>query len=306
MTGLAFALVVTSAFCHAAWNYVGKKSEPSLAYFTLASIFASLVLLPFALYEATLVWEIILDYWPYVAVTGLFQAIYFLGLTFAYRSAELSIVYPIARALPVGLVPIWLTIFDSKHYSVSQYLGVIAIIVGSLVIPHTCLKRIAKTTLLNKGSFYALVAALATTGYTLVDQHVLSSISKQTVHYERWQYESWQISLSYMFLLTISSVLFVLILSVIAPQERRRWPVAITTQSRSALSTALIMTLTYSLVLIAMNFAENVGYIVALRQLSIPIGVLLGVILLGERFGSTQKYALITIMAGIYTVLFVA
>lgn len=300
MSALAFALVITSAFCHAAWNYVGKKSEPSLAFFTLASIFASLILLPYAVLESHLVWDIFSAYWPYVAATGFFQAFYFLGLTFAYRSEDLSIVYPIARALPVGLVPVWLAIFDSKHYSLSQYLGVIAIILGSLVIPHASLKRISMSALLNKGSFYALVAALATTGYTLIDQHVLSSVSMQAA-----DYESWQISLSYMFLLSASSVVFVLMLSMIAPVERQHWRTALQAQTRSAFSTAIIMTLTYSLVLIAMNFADNVGYIVALRQLSIPIGVLLGVFLLGERFAITQKFALATIMVGIYTVLFI-
>ena len=43
------------------------------------------------------------------------------------------------------------------------------------------------------------------------------------------------------------------------------------------------MMLGYSLVLIAMSFVKNVSYVVAFRQLSIPIGVILGAVILKER-----------------------
>jgi len=40
--------------------------------------------------------------------------------------------------------------------------------------------------------------------------------------------------------------------------------------------------LAYTLVLISMAFVAEVSYVVAFRQLSIPLGTLLGVVLLGE------------------------
>ena len=39
---------------------------------------------------------------------------------------------------------------------------------------------------------------------------------------------------------------------------------------------------TYALVLISMAFVKNVSYVVAFRQLSIPIGVTLGILILRE------------------------
>ena len=40
--------------------------------------------------------------------------------------------------------------------------------------------------------------------------------------------------------------------------------------------------LTYSLVLISMAFVSNVSYVVAFRQISIPLGVMLSVLILQE------------------------
>jgi hypothetical protein len=40
--------------------------------------------------------------------------------------------------------------------------------------------------------------------------------------------------------------------------------------------------LAYSLVLIAMSFAKNISYVVAFRQLGIPIGAILGMVILKE------------------------
>ncbi|WP_134114003.1 hypothetical protein [Oceanimonas baumannii] len=59
--------------------------------------------------------------------------------------------------------------------------------------------------------------------------------------------------------------------------------------------TGIMMGLTYSLVLWAFALASQVSYVVALRQLSIPLGVLLGVWWLGEshRGGKLPGVALI-------------
>ncbi len=38
----------------------------------------------------------------------------------------------------------------------------------------------------------------------------------------------------------------------------------------------------YSLVLVSVTFVKNVSYVLAFRQLSIPIGVILGMVLLKE------------------------
>ena len=57
--------------------------------------------------------------------------------------------------------------------------------------------------------------------------------------------------------------------------------------------------LTYTLVLISMAWAKNVSYVVGFRQLSIPIGVIMGVVLLGEPLYRPKALGVLIIMVGL-------
>ena len=101
MTGLALGLVLASAFIHASWNYLLKKSGGGAGLIT-ASCAVSLVL--YAPLVAGLLWfqggyafEPI--HLALMAGSGAVHMAYFLLLDRAYRSGgDLSIVYPLARA----------------------------------------------------------------------------------------------------------------------------------------------------------------------------------------------------------------
>jgi drug/metabolite transporter (DMT)-like permease len=101
VTGLALALVLASAFIHASWNYLLKKSGGGAGLIT-ASCAVSLVL--YAPLVAGLLWfqggyafEPI--HLALMAGSGGVHMAYFLLLDRAYRSGgDLSIVYPLARA----------------------------------------------------------------------------------------------------------------------------------------------------------------------------------------------------------------
>ena len=58
-----------------------------------------------------------------------------------------------------------------------------------------------------------------------------------------------------------------------------------------------MIALTYGIVLAAMTHAKNVSYIVAFRQLSLPIGVFLGLVILKEQ-GSLLRFASVLLMVG--------
>ncbi|GLQ30704.1 DMT family transporter [Litoribrevibacter albus] len=297
MTWLPFLLVVVSAFCHAAWNFIGKKSVPYMSFFTVVSSFAALMLLPFALYYHQISTTIVTDHFGMLVLTGCFQAFYLFGLSQGYRGYELSVVYPLARALPVALVPIAVSVFSHKHYNLIQYVGVFLIIIGCLLIPFKG-KDVFWSSLKSPGVFFAMVAALATTGYSYVDQTVLTGLSQSLP-----DHQGWQRSLVYMFWLSLSSAIWCLGFSFISRSSAEQWRSTVTQQMLSTASTAFVMTLTYSLVLIAMNYTEHVGQVVALRQVSIPIGVAMGVWLLNEEFNRLKLLGLVSLMVGIYLVL---
>ena len=58
--------------------------------------------------------------------------------------------------------------------------------------------------------------------------------------------------------------------------------VVLKTYKKSAAITGIGIFLTYTIVLVSMNYVSNVSYVAALRQLSIPIGALMGIVLLKE------------------------
>ncbi|MHC4202768.1 MAG: drug/metabolite transporter, partial [Planctomycetota bacterium] len=57
--------------------------------------------------------------------------------------------------------------------------------------------------------------------------------------------------------------------------------------------------LTYGLVLVAMSFVTNASYVVALRQLSIPVGAMLGVMILKEPRYAAKFVGIAVIVAGL-------
>jgi uncharacterized membrane protein len=62
------------------------------------------------------------------------------------------------------------------------------------------------------------------------------------------------------------------------------------------------MTCTYGLVLMAMAMTDEVSYVVALRQLSIPVGVLMGVLWLKEPASTAKTLGTMVMLAGLIMV----
>ncbi|GAA3917461.1 EamA family transporter [Litoribacillus peritrichatus] len=297
MSWLPFLLVIFSAFCHAGWNFIGKKSVPYLSFFTMVSVFSAILFAPLAIVHHEVSQEILTHNLLWLVITGFFQAWYLLGLSGGYRSNDLSVVYPLARALPVALVPIAVSVLDRDHYQFWQYLGCALIIAGCLAIPFKS-KAVFMQSIMSKGVLFAVIAALATTGYSYVDQQVLTNLAKAMP-----ETQSWVRSLVYMCWLSLSSSVFVGLFSLCVSDTRYQWRITLSSQLKTALFTGAVMSLTYGLVLIAMNYVSHVGYVVALRQVSIPIGVAMGILWLGESFSRYKLMGLIAIMVGIMLVI---
>ena len=100
MTGLALALVVFSAFIHASWNFVLKKSGGGTGLIACSNLVSLAIYAPIVL-AAT--WYVGYDFKPMhlalMFASGMIHTFYFLLLDRAYRSGgDLSIVYPLARS----------------------------------------------------------------------------------------------------------------------------------------------------------------------------------------------------------------
>lgn len=98
--------------------------------------------------------------------------IYLVGLGVAYKQADIGVIYPMARALPVLMVGFG-TLLLGYSLTYNQWLGFALITLGCLVVPLKSFKDLKPRAYLNLGVLWALIAAIGTTGYSIIDKEAL-------------------------------------------------------------------------------------------------------------------------------------
>jgi drug/metabolite transporter (DMT)-like permease len=155
----AFLLALGAAFVHALWNLLLARARDPEAAGAVALLTAVVVFAPVAAVQ----WELEPDAWPYVGATSVLELVYFALLGAAYRRAEVSVVYPLARGVaPVLVLVVGVLALDAET-TVAQALGVCLVGVGILLVRG--LGRPAGWT----GVLFGLAIACSIAAYTLVD-----------------------------------------------------------------------------------------------------------------------------------------
>ncbi|MGP9764133.1 drug/metabolite transporter [Halomonas sp. AOP13-D3-9] len=295
MSPAALALVLVSVCMHAGWNVLGKRNAPSLASFALAYGAGGAVMLPLVLLGPSLA-ALPIAFWGWLALSGLCQMLYMGGLAWAYARGEVSVLYPIARALPVVLVPlISIALLGSRVLDRWDGLGMVLVVVGALCLPLSHPEARRLSTYLTPAMGFALLAAAGTVGYSLIDKQALGLMQGAG-------HSGLTAGAVFMVLQALMTLTWAVPLLAMLPAERRRLP-ALRQQGLAMLAaTGLMMTCTYGLVLIALALTDEVSYVVALRQLSIPVGVLMGVLWLKEPASRAKALGTLVMLAGLVLV----
>jgi drug/metabolite transporter (DMT)-like permease len=153
---LVFALL--SAVSSAVWNLLVKQSGDT------AAVTAAAVAIGVILFSPSLAFgHIPAAAWPFIGASAALELSYFMLLATAYRRAELSLVFPLARGLaPVLVLLIGLVALHTPA-SAGELAGVLLVAVGAVAVRGI---RLA-------GGFadtgIALLIAACIAGYTLVD-----------------------------------------------------------------------------------------------------------------------------------------
>lgn len=285
-----FLLVVVSAVTHAVWNMLAKKGEDKdsfmwlmilTSFFTLLPIFA--VLLP----KITLPYSAI----PFLLISALAETLYFLSLSNAYSLGDLSITYPIARSSPLFLTILAVVILG-EQISLWGIIGIFLMVVGVYMIHLRGLSfEEAFKPLKNFGepaTRYALLTAFCTTAYSLSDKLGVTQIDP--ILYAFW----------------LEPFILIFITPVVL------WKTGFNNISSEWRSSRINVSLSgflmrggYVLVLMAMSLTQ-VSYVLALRQLSVVLGALAGVLLLKEDYGRVRIMSSIIIFLGVYVLMVLA
>ena len=137
MTGLALGLVLASAFIHASWNYLLKKSGGGAGLITAACAVSLVCYAP--LVVAALWLQPGYAFKPIhlalMAGSGAVHMAYFLLLDRAYRSGgDLSIVYPLARATGPLLTVVAAILLLGERPGATAIAGAVLIGISALVL----------------------------------------------------------------------------------------------------------------------------------------------------------------------------
>jgi drug/metabolite transporter (DMT)-like permease len=271
----AFVLALGSAFLHALWNLIlGRERDPEAAT-AVALVTAVVVFAPIA------VWRFDADsgVWPYVAVTSLLQLAYFAALATAYRHADVSVVYPIARGLaPVLVLLVGVTVLGAG-VGVVQAVGVCLVGLGVLLVRGL---GASGDDARGLGAAWGVAVASCIAAYTLVDKHGIEHASP-IVYLELGMLPA-----------TVGYVGFLLVNEHGAARIRRA------ARPLPALA-GLLSFAAYALVLAALSRASAAS-VASVRETSVLIAAFLAAPLAGERVGPGRLVGAALVVGGVASI----
>ncbi len=277
MSGTALALVLSAALIHSGWNALAKRAGSPLAFLWSSVTVASTIFLPLSV--GFLRDGIPTEAVPYVIATIAIHAAYFYALGRALGSGDFSLVYPVARGLGVGLVPVGAFLVLGERLSPLGVTGVGLVLLG-IVSAHAAAGgfRHVSGERAGKGTGWAVATGLTIATYSLVDKVGVSRLHP----------------LPYLALMGAGISLLLLPAVRRTAALRSEWAINWPT----ILVAACLNLTSYLLVLFAFRLSKA-AYVVAARETSIVFSVLIGGIWFGEGRLAGRLAAAALVLAGV-------
>ena len=286
MSSTVIVLVLISAILNVCWNLMMKRGNSTLAFYLLATVFGGLCLLPLYVPILPKLAHVPQQVWWALLATGLFQLIYIIGLTGAYRAGDISVAYPILRSLPPVLVAMAaIPLARADHISLLCWVGVVGILVGGAMLPIRCFRDFSLRNYVNACCALAMLSAIGGAGYSLADDFAVRALREN----QHMSLNAVQAGLLYIPLQVSSVIVFLGPWVLLRREERKQFVHLLKAGKKTAAAAGICMYPGYALVLVAYAFAADPSYVVGFRQVSIPLSVMGGVFFFGEQ-GSAPKF----------------
>ncbi|MEA2994706.1 MAG: hypothetical protein QOG74_255 [Alphaproteobacteria bacterium] len=163
MDSLVFAAVLFAAAAHAGWNATIKRGLDPLLTTVLISVGAGVVALPML----PIVGLPAAPAHPWVVASVLIHLAYFAGLIEAYRTGDMSQVYPIARGTAPLLTAIVSTTWLGERLGLLGWTGLLCLVGGVFMLSLRGGRDLAR--LDRRALGFALFTALTICAYSVVD-----------------------------------------------------------------------------------------------------------------------------------------
>ena len=276
--------VFLSAVLHAVWNYLLRRAGGDTIVAALAIVFEGILLVPVAAFA----WHAsggadLLLFIPAVVLAAALALANYAALMAAYRRADMSLVYPVARGGVFLFLPAAGAVVFGERLNGRGWLSLGLIMAGIALLP---LPRLDRQSFLDLGrhlrdgaTVFALLAAAATAGYTIWDKYAIQRFDT-TLYFAGY-----------------SILLACWFAGVLARTPRADVRRQANTHRTAILWIGACLAVSYLLVLFALRDGITTQ-VLAVRQLSIPIGVMLGWRLLREPLALPRALGAAAITAG--------
>lgn len=283
-------IVLLSAVGHAQWNFLAKRSQDKLVFIWALYGAGPLLFLPLGL------WLGMGDLpdaagWACILASGMAKAVYVALLAEALTVGDLSVAYPLSRIAP-AIVPIWAVLFLGETLSGVGVAGIALVCLAIFVIhlegfgaAHLLRLSAAMRT---RGTAFALLAALGVSAYSVIDKHAMAEVGLPPVAFNLYH---WIVS---------ALVLAPYVLWRCGAETARR---VIRAEWAPILLAAMLDFGAYVLVLFVLETAK-VSYVVAARQMSQIVAIVLGTLVLRESCGRIRLLAGFLILLGVALISF--
>jgi len=277
---LAVALLFGSAILHTSWNLLLKQAGEKYIATWWAILLGSAVFLPFLFITGLPVREV----WLLLLASVLVEAGYYIILSTAYRDADFSLVYPLARGAAPALIAIWSVLFLGEGMTPGGALGLGIIVLGLLLVGGGNLFQNRREKPHMRGIVLALTLAVLISIYSTID----GAAVKHTPAF------SYAVMIFFLAPVLTAPLMF----------QHYGWQVLKTELAGHRLriiSIGLLSVSAYLLALAAYAIAP-VSYVGAVREVSVVLGALAGWRFLGERFGGWRLTGSLVLFCGILVI----
>ena len=274
MDPLVFAAVLFAALCHASWNSLLKiRLDPfaANALITVASGLIAAAALPFVGFAPIVSW-------PWLVASIILHLAYYYGLTEAYRTGDLSQVYPIARGAAPLMTAVISTTALGEDIGLVGWIGILSLVSGVFLLSIRGGRDLTRID--RRAVGFAFFTAVTICGYSLTDG-IGARVSGNAHAY--------------------AALLFVLDGSCMAAFALWRRGQSILTEARIYWKTGVfggaLSVTSYWIVIWAMTVAP-IAIVAALRETSVLFAAVISVVFLKEQLRLARVIAALMIVFG--------
>ena len=279
-------IVLVSAALHPFRDLMVKKNMfPESAYFACISlwvVFAAVhsVILGFDLWSAAAVWPLVL-----FSCLGVF--LYYMGTMETIKRGDVSVYYPIMRSSPLPVVVLGFLVLGHR-YSLTMLGGIALVLIGAFFLQYKRGTRLFRQPLV----MLTALGALAGSGvYSLADAEAMRTVEPMVFLF--WVNV----------LVVLCSAIYIMVMKSPGRSHLthlfggwRQTPVMYVMAGLSSYAS-------YYLILTAFQMGGNVAAVTSVRQVSIPLAVILGGLYLKEADTRSRLLWAVVLAAGVVVII---